>query len=527
MKSKLTSYQKIVLILTCATLASISFDYFGFTIALPDIGKEFDLGTSQIGWIMNASQLSFAASIIGIGRFADMIGRTRLMIGGCVVFGIAAAMTASADGLGMLIAGRAINGLSNAMIAVTGLSVLTHVFDRHLRSFAIGFLTASSLGAGIFAPFAAGAVTQYLSWRWFFLMDGILATVCFVLLLVFLREPQDAKKSERFDFVGFLMMASGIVLFIYSLDAADKLGWQSATVIGGLAGGIALLIGLYFAERWVKDPLIHFTLFKDRDFLGGCLVIFFTQVPGGALMMFLTLYLQHVLGLSPVMTGLVFLASMVPGTTISLFSGSFHDKMGNRVTLGLASALLALCFVTFGFYKPGNSIVFILVGLALYGLGQTIAATTTSAVVMAAAPAEKSGQAAGLLKSIRAIGATFGVACAGVLFRTSEQVRLSHLYDLAGSRLTQTQQSEIRSLLSGSDAAREKLRQIAPDLNERVHLVISDAYAHAFRDVMFFFVACAAIAFLSIFIVRGQQLPDEKADSDEPDVLPQKVEEKT
>lgn len=296
-------------------------------------------------------------------------------------------------------------------------------------------------------PLVGGFLTEALSWCWFFFVNVPVAVLAIFLTVVAVRESRDETVSRRIDFVGLVTITAGLTALVLALQQSDTLGWGSPMVIGSLVAS-AVLLGVFFAEPRVREPLIELGLFANRSYLGANGVAFAQNFGFGALLFLLTLYLQNVLGYSPLKTGLVFLAFSAVLAVVDSFAGR------------LPVALCAVAFLLLTLVSPTSGLGIVIAALLVAGAGQALAYTVSTTGGMSAVPEEKAGIASGILSMIRLLGAVFGVAVTGALFKTMEYGKLAELLAASGANFGSSDRAEIRGLLSGS-AAEQKLSQLA------------------------------------------------------------------
>jgi MFS family permease len=491
------------LIALALLIVFLNLDFYGISIALPVIGRDLSGSTALLGWALNAYLLAFAATIITFSRLADIVGLRRMAIAGIALFIVSSILSGLSTNGYMLVGSRALVGAGSAMLAATSLPLVGGVFSADQRSQAIGLWAAIGILGGAVGPFICGIFTEALSWQWFFFANAAVAACSLVLVLAFVKETATEGPRIPIDIAGFLALTLGVVLLVLGLEFVETFGWQAPQVIGSLIGGVVVLICFYVIERVVRFPLIDFSLFEERDFLGACLVSFLAYLPYGAFFLFLTLFLQHVIGLSPILAGVVFLAMMAPFMAVSLVGGRLLGYLGQRQTLAIAMSFIALSFVCFGYVRIFDWLSVVPLGLILFGVGQGLCYNVSFVIAIEAAPDNRSAEASGVLQSVRWIAAPLGVAAFGALFRSDESERLAHLYNLAGSRLDAAVRAAIHARLSGSESARSTLANLVPDLAGQVDVIVDEAFSHAFRNTMLLSIALSVIGIVASFLVRS------------------------
>src|SRR3954467_3546466 len=304
--------------LALALLSAVQFmvvlDIAIVNVALPSI--KIDLGFSQenLQWALSAYALVFGGFLLLGGRGADLLGRRRVFMIGLVVFSAASLMAGLAWSDTSLIAARAIQGLGAAIISPAALSILTTTFSEGKeRNVALGVWGAVG-GFGAAAGVLLGGIfTQLLSWEWIFFVNIPVGLTALVLAPRLLGESRDAR-AKSFDALGAVLVTSGLSTAVFAITKANDYGWSSGKTIGIFAAAVALLAGFVVRERRAKDPLMSFSIFRIKTVAGANVAGFILGTALFAMFLMLTLYMQQVLGYSPMKTGVAYIA--VAGTSI-------------------------------------------------------------------------------------------------------------------------------------------------------------------------------------------------------------------
>ncbi|MEM7223805.1 MAG: MFS transporter [Pseudomonadota bacterium] len=508
--TSLTRTQWCTIATAVLLMAGIQMDFSGIAVVLPPMGVALDASSSSLEWILNAQLLAFAPPVIAIGRMADLFGQRRIAVLGGLLFAASTLAIGFLSDPASIIAFRALQGIGSAMVCVTSLSLVSSALDEPRRALGIGIFTGGFLIFAAAGPMIAGFLADALSWRWLFFVNGGFALAGVVLLYCFIAPAAGTRSGERFDFLGFLVLTASLGVLVLGLQLVGDTGWGSTTVVSCLVASLVLLAAFYKIEKHAASPLVDLSLFGDRNFAGACLFVFLSNLPVAALAFLLTLYIQYVIGYSAWVNGMLFLAMMVPVALFALLSGRLLQHISPPVALSLSMALMALSFVCLGLVHPDFGMGFLILGLVLFGSGRGLMFGIASPVAMGAVPESKAAAASGILFFSINIALPIGVSLLTALFRDWENLHLSHILALAGDRVSDDMRAEIVGLLSGSDAARNELARLAPEIAERVHQVVDHAFAHGFRNVMFVCLALSVAGMMSALIVRGGRLHDPK-----------------
>ena len=486
-------------------LLILTIDFFGIAVALPSIGHDLQTSTTSLEWTVNAFMLAFAAPMIAVGRLGDIIGRRKVLIVGTVIFALASALCGVADSDWLLIVGRAIQGLGTSMTFANSLSIVSNSFPKEERAVGIGIWTSVGTVGSALGPLVGGIFTQYLSWHWFFFVNIPISVISIALTLYAVPESRDETASKKIDMLGFFTVTAGFVLIVLGIDLIDSRGWDSPFVLGAIVGSLLLLALFVLIEKKVQSPLVEFALFENAEFFGSSGVAYAGNFVFGALSFFMTLYLQHILGFSPVKAGVIFLAYTVPFIIFSPVAGKAMRPWGPKMCMLLGTLLLAASFVVFALISPATGALIVVIGFIVHSVGQAFAYNISTTSAMESVNEQKSGEASGVISTIRMLAIVFGVAVGGVLFKVLEKAKIFDLFAEAGRSLTLAERSEIHGLLSGSVDAQAKLAALAPDAASHVESVVKRAFVYGLDGAMILCIAVSLLGVLSSLMVRRQE----------------------
>jgi EmrB/QacA subfamily drug resistance transporter len=487
--------RRLVVIAMAGGMLLITLDFFGLTVALPKIGEDLHASTAALLWVVNAYLLAFAAPIIAVGRLADIVGRRKVVLTGIVIFVVASAACGVAQTPAQLIVARLVQGVGGGTIFATALSVVSNAFPADKRASAIGLWSGIGATGSAIGPFVAGVLTQAVSWRLFFFINVPIGIGVMILTLTVVEESKDETFTGRIDWTGFGLVTVGMVLFILALQNSANEGFGSPLIIGSLAAGVVLLIAFAIAETRVRDPLVEFGLFRTKAFAGAAVVSFVGNWMFGAILFFLTLYLQEVLDLKPLETGLVFLVFTVPLIAMSPITGRLVTRVGAQDLMAIGQVLMTAGIVLFVFISVDTGLALVIAGLVVSGFGQGFSFNISNSAGMDAIPDDKAGIGSGVLSFVRLMGIIVGLALSGAVFKALENDALVSTFEKAANRtLTSADKSEIRALLSGSDAATHKLATLAPQLHAQVEDIVNKSFVHGLRGVMILSVVACLIS---------------------------------
>jgi DHA2 family methylenomycin A resistance protein-like MFS transporter len=386
------------------------------SIALPTIGRELHAGPTELQWIVDAYVLVYASLLVAGGVIGDRRGRKGLFLAGVAIFGTGALVTGLAPSVPVLLAGRVVQGLGPALLVPGSLTIIRATFhDEKQRATAIGlWSTASGLALAI-GPVLGGVVVDGLGWRWVFLLNVPLSAALLLISARVIPRLAHSPARHRFDWLGAVLSAAGIAALAYALIDGQQLGWTSAPVLAGFAGGAAALLAFVTWERRRAEPLIDMALFRQPRFVAANvagLVVFFAFV--GAVVYF-SAYFQQVQQHSAIAAGLDVSAIGVAFALAAPLSGRLVARVG--LLPPMLAGLVLSAAATLGLLRlqPDTGMGAIWWNFALLGAGIGLCLTPMTATAVAAVDAAQAGMASAVHNALRQLGQVLGVAVLGAL----------------------------------------------------------------------------------------------------------------
>jgi EmrB/QacA subfamily drug resistance transporter len=415
--------------LTLALLCAVAFldfvDASIINVALPAIRHDLHMSVQNLQWVPSGYLLTYGGFMLLGGRAADLLGRRRVLAAGTFVFGASALAGGLAPDSGTVIGSRLAQGIGAAMMLPAALSILTTTFtegpERHKALGAWGGMAGLGSAAGVLL---GGLLTQGPGWRWVFLIKPPLCAIVLAGTFMLLEDDRRRARLVNFDILGALLATAGTLLLVYALVRAPAVGWGSTRTIGELAGSAALLAAFVINEQRSENPLLPLTIFRIK----GLAAADITQLIGiagmFAVFFFLTLYVQDILGYSPIRTGLAYLPVTVGVGLSASITPRLLGRVGTRPVF-VAGTLVAGGGVYWLSQVPihGSYLTDLLPGLVIMsvGLGAEFVAATTAA--NAGVPPQTAGLAAALFNASQWIGGALGLA----IFSAIATARTTHL----------------------------------------------------------------------------------------------------
>src|SRR3954453_1919803 len=277
-------------------------------VALPTIGEALDFSQENLAWVVNAYVLTFGGFLLLGGRLADLLGRRRVFMGGLLLVAVASLAAGFAATEGQLIAARAAQGLGAALISPAALSIVTTTFkDGAERNKALGAWGAVAGAGGAAGVLLGGILTDGLGWEWVLWVNVPVALVVAALAPRWIADSREESAKRTFDVAGAVTVTAGLSVLVYTLVDATDAGWGSAQTLGLLALSASLIAAFVFIERRSDAPLVPFRIFRIRTLTGANIVGLLVGASLFSMFFFITLYMQQVLGYSPIHAGLSYL----------------------------------------------------------------------------------------------------------------------------------------------------------------------------------------------------------------------------
>jgi EmrB/QacA subfamily drug resistance transporter len=417
-------------------------------VALPSIRHALHFSVQDLQWVPSGYLLTYGGFMLLGGRAADLLGRRRVLVAGIVVIGVSSMIGGLAQSEGMLIGARLAQGLGAAMTLPAALSILTTTFKEGPdRNTALGIWGAVGGLASAAGVLLGGVLTEGPGWRWVMFVNPIAAVLVLGGVFWLIAADRERRRLENFDLPGALLATGGMLLLVFTLVKAPDVGWSAVRTIGGLGGALALLAAFVANERRVKNPLAPLSIFRINGlaFANATQLIAFAGSLG--LFFFLTLYMQNVLGYSPIQTGAAYLPLTFAIGISAGISSQLISRVGTRpvIVTGAVVAAGGLFWLS-RIPVDGSYVGDVLPGLLVLslGFGPVFVGVTTAA--NAGVPADKAGLAAALLNASQQLGGALGLAIFSAL-ATSRTNDLLSEHDAMDHALTAGYQ---RALLVGS-----------------------------------------------------------------------------
>ncbi|HEY7795191.1 MAG TPA: MFS transporter [Gaiellaceae bacterium] len=396
-------------------LFMIMLDNTVVNVALPSMQQSLGLSLSELEWVVAGYALTFAALMLTGGKLADLLGRRRVFVAGLVVFTAASLACGLAGSAEMLIGARVVQGIGAAMMNPATLSIITATFPPRQRGTAIGIWAGVSALALAIGPLVGGLLSEHVDWSWIFFVNVPVGIIAIAAAYAFIDESRDTSRDQRPDVPGLVTSAVGLFALTYALIEANTHGWGSTRILGAFAVAAVSLAAFVLLELRQRRPMLDLTLFRNPTFSGANVAMLLVALAMFGVFFYVSLYVQQILGYSPVEAGASFLPATILIAVLAPQVGRMVDRVGSRWLTGSGMLLLALSLVLFSRLGTGSSYWEILPGLVVMGVGMALTMTPTTAAAMGSVPRDQAGVGSAVLNSMRQVGGSLGIAITGAI----------------------------------------------------------------------------------------------------------------
>jgi EmrB/QacA subfamily drug resistance transporter len=409
------------------TLAAVSVGLFMImldntvvNVALPQIRSSLGMSLESLEWIVAGYALTFAAFMLTGGKLADYVGRRLIFMVGLVVFTGASLACGLAPNGGFLIAARVVQGLGGALMNPATLSIITATFPPRERGRAIGIWAGVSAMALAIGPLVGGLLVEHVNWNWIFFINVPVGIVGLLTIPLFIDESRDSTHEQRLDLPGLVSSGIGLFALTFAFIEANSYGWTSWEILGSFAVAAIGLVSFVLLERHQRIPMLDLSLFRNRTFGGANGAMLFVGLAMFGTFFYVSIYMQQVLGYSPVQAGASFLPMTLLVILIAPRAGALTDRVGSRWLVGGGMTLLAVMLFYYSQLGAHESFWKILPGLLIGGVGMGSTMTPLTAAAMSAVAVDKAGVGSAVLNSARQVGGSLGIAVMGSIVASAD-----------------------------------------------------------------------------------------------------------
>jgi EmrB/QacA subfamily drug resistance transporter len=384
-------------------------------VALPDIQSAFGASLSDLQWVIDAYALTLAALLLTAGSLADLLGRRRLFALGIVVFTAGSLLCGLSTSATFLALARAFQGVGAAIMFATALALIAHAFRGRDRGTAFGIFGAITGIAVAVGPVLGGVITSGLSWRWIFFVNIPLGIAATAVTLLKIDESRDTG-AHRPDWIGFVTFSGALAALVYGLIRANAEGWGSPLIVGCFVAAAALLGAFVIAELVQRSPMLDMSLLRKPTFVGGLAAAFAISASLFAMLTYLVLYFQNVLGYSAAGTGVRFLALTGAIFLTAGVAGRLSARVPTRLLIGPGFLLIGVGLLLMRGLDPASDWTHLLPGLILSGVGAGLVNVPLASTAVGVVEPARAGMASGINATFRQVGVATGIAALGAIF---------------------------------------------------------------------------------------------------------------
>jgi len=404
------------LIVVCVAIFMLLLDITVVNVALPDIQKELHASFTDLQWVIDAYALMLAAVMLNAGTLGDLLGRKRVFVSGVVLFTAASAACGAATSPLFLNLARGAQGIGGAIMFAVSLAILSQEFHGRERGTAFGIWGATVGAAVAIGPLVGGALTTWLGWRWIFFVNLPIGVLC---VAGAIRELHESRNEEHggLDLPGFATLTGGLFALVLALLRGNDWGWSSGRELALYVAAVVLLAGFVSIERRQREPMLDFALFRVPTFAGAQIVAFAISAAMFSLFIYLTLYLQNVLGYSPIQAGVRFLPLSLLSFFVAPIAGRLSARLPIRLRLGLGMALIGLALLLMHGLTTHSGWTELLPGFLVAGVGVGMVNAPLASTAVSVVEPRRAGMASGTNNTFRQMGIATGIAGLGAIFQ--------------------------------------------------------------------------------------------------------------
>jgi EmrB/QacA subfamily drug resistance transporter len=417
------------LVAVCVGTFMLLLDVTIVNVALPAIQTSLNASFSDLQWVVDAYALMLAALLLTTGSLADLFGRRRLFMIGLVIFSLSSLLSGLATSPLWLNLARGAQGVGGAAMFSTSLALLGSTFQGRERGTAFGAWGAITGLAVAIGPVVGGALTTGLSWRWIFLVNVPIGVVALIVCLLRVDESKQSG-AHRPDLIGVVTFSGALGALIYALIKGDTVGWGSTEIVACLIGAAVLLIAFVLAELLQRErAMFDLGLFRKPTFTGGSIAAFGLSAGLFSLLLYLTLYLQDVLGYSALQAGLRFLVLSGGILLTSTLAGRLTAFVPIRLLIAPGLVLVGVGLLLMRGLDAGSGWTHLIPGFIVAGAGTGLINPPLASTAIGVVPPERAGMASGINSTFRQVGIATGIAGFGSVFSHTVRTRIVSLLD--------------------------------------------------------------------------------------------------
>ncbi|MFF4561721.1 MFS transporter [Streptomyces sp. NPDC001435] len=390
-------------------------------IALPHIQDALKFSTTDLTWVVSAYTLTFGGLLLLGARAGDILGRRRVFMTGILLFTFASLLGGIAQEPWQLLAARALQGMGGAIASPTSLALITTTFpEGPERNRAFGVFAAVSAGGGAIGLLAGGMLTEWLDWRWVLFVNVPIGVLIAALTPIYINESE--RHPGRFDIAGALTSTAGMASLVYGFIRASEDGWRDSLALGSFGAAVVLLVAFALTEMRAKEPITPLKMFADRNRSGTYVIMLSLAAAMFGMFFYIVLFVQNVLGYSPIKAGLAFLPVTVAIAVGAGLSQRFLPTFGPKPFMMSGATLVVIGLVWQSLITPDSSYADGVLGpMLVFGFGMGLNFVTVTVTAVSGVAQHEAGAASGLLNATQQVGGSLGLSILTTVFGSASK----------------------------------------------------------------------------------------------------------
>ncbi|HCH34353.1 MAG: Drug resistance transporter, EmrB/QacA subfamily [Candidatus Saccharibacteria bacterium GW2011_GWC2_48_9] len=408
----LTRSKIVILILLALTQFLVVLDSAIVNVALPEIKDSLGFTDSSLQWILTAYVLTFGGFLLLGGRAADLYGRRKVLVTGLAGFTITSLLIGLSQSSESFIVLRAIQGLTAAFMSPAAMSVLLTTFkEGHERNRALSIWSIVAAGGAAAGVLLGGIITQLFGWHWDFFINVPIGILTIIGILKYVPAHIKEESDKNLDLPGAALITFGLIALVFAISQAPEAGLTDPYVIVSFIASIVLIAAFLYNESRVKHPLVPLSVFKLRNVSGGNLIMVPAMASMLGMFFFISLYMQNILGYTPIQSGLAFLPFPIILGTMAWNAPKLVDRFGIKklLTVGTILPTIGIALLTI-LPLDGNYFIHILPSILLIPAGMGLFFVAAILAATSGVPARESGLVSGLINTSQQVGGALGIA---------------------------------------------------------------------------------------------------------------------
>jgi EmrB/QacA subfamily drug resistance transporter len=464
----------------CTAIFMLLLDITVVNVALPDIQRDLHASFSELQWVVDAYALTLAALLLTAGTIADLYGRRLVFAIGVGLFTVASLGCGLSNSAPMLDIARGVQGIGGAVMFACSLALIAQAFQGRERGTAFGIFGAVTGGAVAVGPLVGGALTEGLGWEWIFFVNIPIGIAAIGVTLTRVAESKDPR-AGGIDVPGLVTWSAGLFLLIFALVRGNSEGWGSTIIAGSLAASALLLAAFVVIELRSKEPMLELELLRKPSFTGAAIVAFSLSASLFSMFLYLTLYLQNVLGYSPLEAGVRFLPLSLLSFAVAPLAGKLSSVVPVRLLLGTGMGCVGVGLLLMRGVDASSTWTVLLAGLIVAGIGVGMTNPPLVATQVGVVEPQRSGMASGIGNTFRQVGIATGIAGLGAVFQ--HEVTQRTLSALGSARGAVPRGVDLGQVLSSGQGGGLSAR-VPPGARAQFALAIRTGFTGALNEIL-------------------------------------------